>query len=161
MQIQIREMNEEDVPSVVEIIRRTMLREDVELAKRTLTHYFRSREELTPGYFPKKFYVAVEDGEVIGVSGSYVYDERAWLGWFAVKPEYQGNGIGKALLKKAESDVKDEYERFFVYTGSSKEFAKAREFYKRNGFVEEQLEKYKFDEDTLIFSKELRLDLKI
>lgn len=66
-------------------------------------------------------YVAVDDGKVVGVIGWYqdnVHyadtamgekfpgEEAYWVGFFAVDKNYQGRGIGSALLHKLEEVVK-------------------------------------------------------
>ena len=46
--------------------------------------------------------VAANEGQILGaVLGTY-NGQRAWVYHLAVKPEYQGQGIGKALMVKLE-----------------------------------------------------------
>lgn len=154
----IQEMVEEDVPMVIKIIRRTMGKEDASHAKRTFTAYFKSKEKSLSGkYSFGEYYVAMIDGKVAGMSGFYHYKSSHWLGWFAVDPKYQGNGIGSALLERVETSVRNEGgKKLLVWTSSLPRFNRAKEFYKRKGFKEESGEKYPgHEEDDLFFSKKL------
>ena len=108
----IRLMVKNDLPLVLKIIDETMLPEDVDSAKHTFMLYFLEKEgKISSSIYLSKFslgefYVAELNGMVVGVSGFYKYDYSYWLGWFAVNPKYQGNGVGTMLLKKVEEKVR-------------------------------------------------------
>ncbi len=68
--------------------------------------------------------VAVIDGQVVGFG--CVRD--GWLNHLYISPDFQGRGIGSELLKSFGSDI----DQFWVFQKNSR----ARDFYKRHGFVE-------------------------
>jgi GNAT superfamily N-acetyltransferase len=68
--------------------------------------------------------VAVIDGHVVGFG--CVRD--SWLNHLYISPDFQGKGIGSELLKTFGSDI----DQFWVFQKNSR----ARDFYKRHGFVE-------------------------
>ncbi len=47
---------------------------------------------------PEGCFVAVEGGRVVGFIFSRTWGRVAWFGTFAVHPEHQGRGVGKALI---------------------------------------------------------------
>jgi ribosomal protein S18 acetylase RimI-like enzyme len=47
---------------------------------------------------PEGSFVAEDDGRVVGFIFSRTWGKVGWFGAFAVQPEYQGKGIGKALI---------------------------------------------------------------
>ena len=49
----------------------------------------------------KDFFVAELNGDIIGCVGLEIYPETALLRSLAVKPEFQSQGIGSALVKQA------------------------------------------------------------
>ena len=51
---------------------------------------------------PELFIIAEEQGEVLGTIMAGYDGHRGWLYAVAVKPDRQGMGIGKALVKEAE-----------------------------------------------------------
>lgn len=61
------------------------------------------KERVQPGLF----FVAVEDGEVIGTTMAGYDGHRGWLYAVVVKPSHRGRGIGAALVKKAEQALEE------------------------------------------------------
>jgi ribosomal protein S18 acetylase RimI-like enzyme len=49
------------------------------------------------------FFVAVEDGKLVGTAMSGYDGHRGWVYYVAVHPDYRRGGIGSALMKKVES----------------------------------------------------------
>lgn len=83
-------------------------------------------------------YVA-EDGQ--NVIGAILAHEKIWwnnsevfIDEMFVLPEYQGQGIGTALLKTLEEYVRERGLAGFTLT--TNRYAPAPQFYKKNGFVE-------------------------
>lgn len=69
-------------------------------------------------------FVAEEDGEIVGFS-DYNKETNELSGLY-VKPDYTGEGIGKALLEKAEKDaIENSLERLWC-----KSTITAKDFYK-------------------------------
>ena len=78
---------------------------------------------------------------MIGLAGLHHYcwgpPENVWLSWFAVEPERHGTGLGPLLLSAmTEEAQKRGFQRFFIETYSTPEFARARAFYAAQGFQE-------------------------
>lgn len=59
----------------------------------------------TPGFTLLKY---VEDGKIIGCVELHKEKNKLYLGMLTVKPDLQGKGIGKTLLKAAEVHAKKE-----------------------------------------------------
>jgi GNAT superfamily N-acetyltransferase len=151
---EIRGMEKADAPVVVELIGKTMSPRDAEFAKSIFTSYFQLGDEsLALG----EFYVATLSGRVVGVSGYYRRRNSYWLGWFAVSPEFQGLGVGSALLEKVEGAVRAKgAKELFVYTSRLPQFKRAREFYRRKGFEEvNEADHPRWEEDMVFLCKRL------
>ncbi len=75
--------------------------------------------------------VAVEDGQVIGFVMHRCFKDGGNIGWFAVKENYRGRGIGTALLKAAEEAMLAEGAKFFFVDSDPKS---NWQFYVRRGY---------------------------
>ena len=94
--MQIRQANAEDFPSIKELIEQYP-------------------EVLVQDHLPdaEEFFVAEEQGKLIGCCALEVYSERlAEVRSLAVAKEYQGKGIGTALIERCleEAESKGVYE---------------------------------------------------
>ncbi len=127
-----------DAPAIQALITAAMDADEGVLAAETIRRHFAAAGAgISDG---RRYYVYREGGSVAGMVGLHHYEwgpaENVWLGWFAVHPSRQGNGIGKSLLALAEKKALETgYKKFFVETYGSPTFARAREFYARQGFV--------------------------
>ncbi|MEL6930843.1 MAG: GNAT family N-acetyltransferase, partial [Cyanobacteria bacterium J06600_6] len=85
--------------------------------------------------------------------------EGTWnLYLIAVHPEYQGQGIGTAIIGHVEQMLISRGQRILlVETSGLDSFAKTRSFYKRCGYEEEARirEFYDVGEDKIVFRKSL------
>ena len=80
------------------------------------------------------FYVALDDGDVIGYA--HVGKRRAGWGLFHIYllPRYIGKGIGRRLLQLCEKALRlKRAKSYFLFVHSGNKLGKA--FYLRNGFV--------------------------
>jgi len=86
---------------------------------------------------PEGILVAEIDGQVVGYITSRI-DQESKIGWIpniAVLPEYQGRGIGKALMERALNYLREQgMEMAKIETLEQNEIAKR--FYPKIGFVE-------------------------
>ncbi|MFD0697692.1 GNAT family N-acetyltransferase [Paenibacillus sp. GCM10027628] len=87
-------------------------------------------------------FVAEIEGNVVGMVGLrqlYTYEGDNVAGQISVlvtKAEYRGKGVGKALIKQAETWAKEHGANVIVLTsGSRPEREEAHEFYKHLGFT--------------------------
>ncbi len=78
------------------------------------------------------------NGEVLGFAyyAPAAMTERTWyLWWIAVRKTEQGTGIGSALLRHAEDDIRQERGRLLlVETSSLPHYEPTRRFYHKNGY---------------------------
>jgi len=52
---------------------------------------------------PEFFFVAVDDGSLVGTAMSGFDGHRGWVYYVAVHPNYRRRGIGSVLMKKVET----------------------------------------------------------
>ena len=123
--------------------------------------------EMTADYFQQESSQEIwltyesEDGKAIAVV--YCAPERMTEGtWnlylIAVHPDYQGRGIGTALVNDLEQMLSEKGERLLlVETSSLDEYRPTQEFYQKCGYEREALirEFYQAGEDKIVFRKSL------
>lgn len=72
--------------------------------------------------------------QAIAIDGRLASSEGARLRWFIVSPEFQGLGIGKALMTQAiEFCQLKHYSRVYLWTFQG--LSTARSLYERQGFA--------------------------
>lgn len=129
MKVNIRNFGRHDISPCVLIIASTLGWDDALIALEHFKDYFTNS-----GF--ERLFVAEEMGIVVGVCGAFSCDEYpaglCGLHWFAVEPNFQGKGIGKALLTKSEECAQGQFNTMFVQS-----FTKAKGFYLKNGFKPE------------------------
>jgi ribosomal protein S18 acetylase RimI-like enzyme len=112
-------------------------------------------DESEKGYH---FLVAHENGQVIGYS---CFGERALtqgtydLFWIAVDPSARRMGVGKALLRGSESEVRTRGGRLLVLeTSGLEEYSPTRKFYEVEGYEKEAVIRdfYKVGDDLVIYT---------
>jgi ribosomal protein S18 acetylase RimI-like enzyme len=54
---------------------------------------------------PDLFFVAAEDGKIVGTAMSGYDGHRGWVYYVAVHPDYRRRGIGSALMRMVESTL--------------------------------------------------------
>lgn len=71
------------------------------------------------------FFVAEEDGKIIGSVGLELYDDTCLLRSLAVHPGYQGRGLGAKLMKRALDYARErEMKEIVLLTMTAKDFVK-------------------------------------
>lgn len=81
--------------------------------------------------------------------------------FIAVHPSQHGNGIGGALIDHVEGELRragpDTAQVLIVETSSTDQYARTREFYRRQGYVEEARIRrfYGPDDDKVVYWKPL------
>ena len=125
----------EDLKSIEDLVKATgfFRPDEVEIAVELVGERFEKGDE--SGYF---FVIASKNDKVIGY-GCYgpipctltSYD----IYWIAVSPDYQGLGLGKAILTKMEHlIIESKGKRVYVETSTQTRYASTRIFYERCGY---------------------------
>jgi len=93
--------------------------------------------------------------KAVGITGLYHEDDKLWLNWFTVHPEYRQGGLGKKLLTMAKEVAKKtgDYKYLYVDTSNRPSQSLAQKLYMLMGFELYHQEKSKISEYTLLFRK--------
>ncbi len=154
------ELTVSDIPAVVELIELAMNSEEAKWAEQSIClHFELEKQGISDG---RDYFVKRDAKKIIGVIGLHHYDwgpkENVWLSWFAVHPQMQKQGIGRAMFSKILQLAKQRnYQKLFVETYSGEMFERARKFYlscgmKQCGQIKDYLPNHT---DMIIFKKEL------
>lgn len=85
--------------------------------------------------------------------------DRTWhLWWIAVRKDLQARGVGSALLRHVEDDIRKSQGRLlFIETGSLPHYELTRRFYLKHGYEQHALLKdfYAPGESMVVFRKEM------
>lgn len=104
------------------------------------------------------------NGSVVGAAyfAPEPFSDRMWnLYFIAVHPSHQGKGIGGALVDHVERHLRragpDTSQVLIVETSSTDQYARTREFYPKQGYVEEARIRrfYGPDDDKVVYWKRL------
>lgn len=95
-----------------------------------------AKTEIKPGL---KYWVAADNGKVIGLIGLYNYefdpDDLVWLGWFLVDPSARKKGIGNRLLLFAIEEAKKRGKKFLkLYSTDDSAELDSHRLYEKYGF---------------------------
>lgn len=86
----------------------------------------------------RRFFVWLEEEDIAGITGLHQYawgpGDNVWLSFFGVHPDFQGLGIGAAMLRETESIARKKFRRFFIETKGRNH--RAHQFYSKHGFRE-------------------------
>lgn len=106
-------------------------------------------------------YLAIEDGKIIGITGTYVEScdrDTVWLSWFGVLPKEREKGYGGQILLETEKICKTLPFKFFRCYTSSRDNLSAIPLYSKFFEISEKYENDNdetYDNTTLIFSSSL------
>lgn len=160
LQLEITEMQSADQREVVNLISAAMNDKEGRWAKQTFDFHFNCQQQGTDS--TRSFYVALTDDTIVGIVGLHQYrwgpEENVWLSWFAVKPDYQGRGVGKWLLGEIRQAARQKgYRKIFIETYLNDTFQRAIDFYQRQGFHQVgSIERFLPDNSNmLVFMQEL------
>ena len=149
----VRAVTPDDLPALKRVI------EDNDLFPSSLL------DDMIAGYFAKDeasgYWFTCDDGKAVAVA--YCLPERMTEGtWnallLAVRPDYQGKGLGTILMRYTEQVLRARDERvLLVETSGLDNFERTRNFYRKNGYEEEARirEFYAKGEDKIVFRKAL------
>ncbi len=166
--LSLRRLHRPDIDTMREIVAGAFESKSLgdEVAE-TLRHYCDSGRELldldeqTTEPLPSEYWALVnlEAGEPLGVCGLYrfawAWEKSFWLGWFAVAPRLQGQGLGTTMLQTLFKVARTKgCEVFKVETGRG---SRATDFYKKVGFMEEGVLSRHYSQtlDATVLSRDL------
>ncbi|MBU0858916.1 MAG: GNAT family N-acetyltransferase [Alphaproteobacteria bacterium] len=107
----------------------------------------------------KYFLPREKNGDPVGITGYYNFkghEEEAWLGWFGVRSEHYGKGLGKSLMNEAFNRAATKgVKTLRIWTTSEPQYAEACKLYLKMGFQQEVYKPNALDAGkmVLIFSK--------
>lgn len=133
----LREMEESDITACVRLISRAMNLDEGAYARRSFDqHYKGLAHRIDDG---RTFFVLDFGAKIIGIVGLHFYnwgpEKNVWLSWFAVDPDHQRHGWGTAMFRAIQTKAREHgYAKLLIETYSSETFAKARQFYAREGY---------------------------
>ena len=159
MKIDVRIMNHADKPSIIKILRSTpeFKPSEVAVAEEVIDDYL--EDTVSSGYH---ILVAEVNSNVAGYIcyGPTPMTEGTWdVYWEAVDQEWQGRGIGSALMKSAEKEiVRAEGRLTIIETSSIPAYEKTRHFHLSHGYeiICRIPDFYAPGDDKLILQKRLR-----
>ena len=134
----IRQLEKEDRPALVEILKNTpeFTSEEIVIAEEVIDGSLDKPD--TSGYY--SLAAENEEGVFIGFIsyGPVPMTQYAWdIYWLAIKREFQGHGTGAALLKAAEEKIAQAGGRMaFIETSGKAQYDKTRRFYITNDYKE-------------------------
>ena len=103
--------------------------------------YEEEPELLNKSYMRRIGYWIMQDDtdEVIGVTGLYRREndpsDLVWLGWYCVRADQRGKGLGRRLLEWTINIAREEgYKKLELYTSTDPNEARAQELYEKLGF---------------------------
>lgn len=160
MDIALRDMVVEDVDAIVTLIGLAMNADEGRWARTTMEKHFHARSKGCDD--GRSYFVVERDGETIGITGLHFYEwgptDMTWLGWLALRPADQGQGWGRRMMEMICTKAREKgYSRVFIETYSSPDFARARHFYSKAGFIPAGTISRYLDQDTdmIVYSKVL------
>jgi GNAT superfamily N-acetyltransferase len=97
---------------------------------------------LPDGFGPARYKAVMAANEIIGVTGLYTLKERpneAWVGWYGVRPDKQGRGMGKAILDATVQMARaGGHKTLRLWTSENNPLTeKANKLYHRYGFIKQ------------------------
>jgi GNAT superfamily N-acetyltransferase len=154
----IRPTEPEDTPGLIELARRTEVFKPLELAAlgEVLDDYHAKERE--HGHRSITYERA---GRAIGFAyyAPASMADRAWyLYWIAVEKAEQAHGIGSALLRATEDDIRRERGRLIlIETSSLPHYGPTRQFYGKHGYAQGCVlsDFYADGDDLVVFSKRI------
>lgn len=132
-------MREEHIGRTVSLVSRAMNPEEGGYAAQTLHLHFSARKAgIDDG---RVLHVLADRGRIVGTAGLHHYawgpPENVWLSWFALDPNLHGRGLAASLLEAVAEDARQRnFMNLYIETYSTPLFARARGFYRAQGFAE-------------------------
>jgi ribosomal protein S18 acetylase RimI-like enzyme len=136
MPVKIRPMLAQDRQPIIKILEATtaFVDADVQIAIELIDCYL--ADSVNSGY---NFWIAELDGRSVGYIcyGPTPLTQGTWdIYWMATDPQLKGQGIGGALMKLAEDNIRAEGGRLtIIETSSNPHYLEARRFHIAHGYI--------------------------
>lgn len=136
MPFSIRAMLAKDRQPIITILENTpaFSPADVQIAIELIDCYL--ADNINSGYY---FYIAELEGQAVGYIcyGPTPLTQGTWdIYWMATAPELKGKGIGTALMKLAEDNIRQTGGRMtLIETSSQPLYLEARKFHLAHGYI--------------------------
>ncbi len=130
-------MAQTDIEAAASLVGRAMNADEGRWARRTMEFHFGCHSHgLDDG---RSYFVWRRETRIVGLVGLHHTiwgpERNVWLAWFAVDPDFQGQGLGLKLLGEIENLAGQMgFGKLLIETYEHPDFDKARRFYERNGF---------------------------
>ncbi len=145
--LQIRSFNPSDVPQLLELLRLNTPKFFSENEKADFVHYLNNEVEY--------YFVATKNDQIVGCGGFNFWDEGTMvrISWDILHPDFQGQGIGKSLLKYRLNEITkfDKVEKVVVRTSQL-----VYKFYEKQGFILQKITKDYWDLGFDLYEMELQ-----
>jgi len=159
MRPKVRPMTDKDKPAVIQMLRDIpeFKSAEIDVAEEVINSYL--ADPIRSGYH---IFVAEASSSIAGYIcyGPTPLTEGTWdIYWLAVTPDKQSQGIGKALVNFANSNIKEKKGRLtLIETSSKPEYETTRIFYQAQGYEMacRIADFYAPGDDKLVFQKRLR-----
>jgi ribosomal protein S18 acetylase RimI-like enzyme len=108
----------EDLPIIFDIQRQTFLEVAEFFHLKSMPQIEQTLENLTAEFRYYTFLKASIAKTIVGSVRAYNKDNTCFISKLIVLPDYQNNGIGKALMNEIENQFKNIVNRYELFTGS-------------------------------------------
>jgi ribosomal protein S18 acetylase RimI-like enzyme len=107
-----------DLPIVLDIQRKAFLEVARTFHLKTMPQIEQTLKSLTAEFKNHTILKASLINRIVGSVRAYAQDDTCYISRLVVLPEYQNQGIGKALIKEIERQFKNVVKRYELFTGS-------------------------------------------
>lgn len=135
---EVREATYDDIPDILKIINESFIRY-MELAglEKEVDALLETKEDIRKDIDTKNVLVALVNKKIVGTARVDIFsDNTAYFSRFGVKPDFQNNGVGKAIMNVVDMIMKtNNVSRLYLHA-ASKIKPLIRFYYGRDFYVE-------------------------
>ncbi len=158
--MQFREATAEDIHEIVALVNIAYRGEKGWTTENALVDGDRTTPAEVLGYItnPKSHLFVLANASIKSVICVEVQNSSAYIGFFAVNPRLQGEGVGKKLLQKAEEFAIKQLNIKHLLMSVLADRVELIEFYERRGYIRtKKIEDYPINLNVGIPKKELKV----
>jgi ribosomal protein S18 acetylase RimI-like enzyme len=109
---------QEDLPIILDIQRKAFLEVAKTFNLKSMPQIEQTLESLTAEFKNHTILKASLANTIVGSVRAYAKNDTCYINRLVVLPEYQNQGIGKALMKEIEKQFQNIVKRYELFTGS-------------------------------------------